>query len=115
MAYGFVTLRGLILRLPFKDTQCGFKVYKNSAVNEIFKKTKIYRKDAVSQVGSVTAGFDIEVLFIARKLGFKIAEVPVEWYEYGQRKEVNPISDSIEGFKGMITIRINDLKGKYKA
>lgn len=115
MAYGFVVLRTLILRLPFNDTQCGFKVYKSSAAKEIFKRTQIYKKGNVSKMGSVTAGFDIEVLFIARKLGLKITEIPVEWYEYGQRKEVNPIADSIEGLRGILMIRLNALRGKYKA
>lgn len=114
MAYGFVVLRTIILRLPFKDTQCGFKVYSNKAAKEIFKRTQIYSKDKVAKVGSVTAGFDLEVLYIARKLKLKIAEIPVEWYEYGQRKEVNPITDSIEGFRGMMMVRINALQGKYK-
>ena len=114
MAYGFVVLRTIILRLPFKDTQCGFKAYKNSAAREIFKRTQIYRKNATSKMGSVTAGFDIEVLFIARKLGFRVAEIPVEWFEYGKRKEVNAISDSIEGLKGMLMIRVNALMRKYK-
>jgi len=115
MAYGFVILRTLILRLPFKDTQCGFKAFRNQAAKEIFKRTQIYKKDKVAKVGSVTAGFDLEILYIARKLGLKIAEVPVEWYEYGQRKEVNPITDSLEGFRGLILVRINALQGKYKA
>lgn len=115
MAYGFVVLRTIILRLPFKDTQCGFKVYKTKAVKEIFKRTQIYKKGNVSKIGSVTAGFDIEVLYIARKLKLKIAEVPVEWYEYGQRKEVNPITDSIEGLRGILMVRFNAFRGKYKA
>ena len=114
MAYGLVVFRTIVTRLPFKDTQCGFKVYKNSAAKEIFKRTQIYKKNSVSKIGSVTAGFDIEVLYIARKLGLKIVEVPVEWYEYGQRKEVNPISDSIEGIRGILMVRLNALKGKYK-
>jgi dolichyl-phosphate beta-glucosyltransferase len=114
MAYGFVILRTIILRLPFKDTQCGFKVFSDKAAKSIFGKIQIYSKNAGSKMGSVTAGFDLEVLYIARKLGLKIAEVPVEWYEYGQRKEVNPIADSIEGFKGLLMVRLNSLLGKYK-
>jgi len=114
MAYGFVILRTLILRLPYKDTQCGFKVFSSPAANEIFKRMQIYRKNVASKMGSVTAGFDLEVLYIARKLGLKVAEVPVEWYEYGQRKEVNPITDSIEGLRGLLMVRLNAIKGKYK-
>jgi glycosyltransferase involved in cell wall biosynthesis len=114
MAYGFVVLRTIILRLPFKDTQCGFKVFSKDAAKEIFKRVEIYRKGTSSKTGSVTAGFDLEVLYIARKLGLKIVEVPVEWYEYGQRKEVDPIKDSIEGFRGLLMVRLNSLRGKYK-
>jgi glycosyltransferase involved in cell wall biosynthesis len=114
MAYGFVVLRTVILRLPFRDTQCGFKVFSEKAAKNIFKRLQIYSKNAGSKMGSVTAGFDLEVLYIARKLGLKIAEVPVEWYEYGQRKEVNPIADSIEGLKGLLMVRLNSLMGKYK-
>jgi len=113
MAYGFVVLRTIILRLPFKDTQCGFKVFESGAAKKIFSKIQIYGKKIKSSGGSVTAGFDLEVLFIARKLGLKIAEVPVEWYEYGQRKEVNPIKDSWEGLVDLLRIRINSLGGKY--
>ncbi len=114
MAYGFVILRTLILRLPFEDTQCGFKVYKNEAADKIFLKIQIYGGRSGSKTGSVSAGFDLETLFIARKLGLKVADVPVEWYEYGERKEVNPIKDSWEGFRDLIKIRLNALQGKYK-
>ena len=114
MAYGLVTLRTIILRLPFRDTQCGFKVFKKEAAEKIFQRIQIYGGKTNSKTGSVSAGFDLEVLFIARKLGLKIAEVPVEWYEYGERKEVSPIKDSWEGFRDLIQIRLNSLQGKYK-
>lgn len=114
MAYGFVVLRTIILRLPFKDTQCGFKVFSNKAAKAIFPKMAVFgEKNLANSGGSVTAGFDLETLFIARKLKMKIAEVPVEWYEYGERKEVNPIKDSWEGFRDLIKVRINSLLGKY--
>lgn len=114
MAYGFVVLRTLILRLPFKDTQCGFKLFRSDVARKIFEKIQIYGGKAKSKSGSVTAGFDLEVLFIARKLGLKTIEVPIEWYEYGERKEVSPIKDSWEGLRDLIKIRLNSLQGKYK-
>ena len=114
MAYGWVILRTLILRLPFKDTQCGFKAFKKESVSKIFKKLQIFNEKSKARGASVTAGFDLEILYIARKLGLKIAEVPVEWYEYGERKQVNPIKDSWEGFRDLMKVRLNALMGKYK-
>ncbi len=55
MAYGFVVLRTIILRLPFRDTQCGFKVFSENAAKKIFSRMQIYSKDTESKMGSVTA------------------------------------------------------------
>lgn len=114
MAYGFATLRNLILRLPYRDTQCGFKGFKSMAIKSIIPKMKIFGSKQKSGKGSVTAGFDLEILYIARKLKLKVEEVPVEWYEYGERKEVNPIKDSYEGLRDLIKVRLNAIQGKYK-
>ncbi len=113
MAYGFVMLRTLILRLPYKDTQCGFKAYTRSSVDKIFNKIQIYGAKSQSLSGSVSAGFDLEVLYIARKQKIKVAAVPVEWYEYGDRKEVNPFKDSFEGLRDLLTVRLNAIRGRY--
>lgn len=114
MAYGFSTLRTIILRLPFKDTQCGFKAYSRRAIGMIFDKIQIYGGSVKNASGSVSAGFDLEVLYIARKAKLKIVAVPVEWYEYGERKEVSPIKDSWEGLRDLVKIRLNAVMGKYK-
>lgn len=116
MALGFMILRTLILRLPFKDTQCGFKGFKKETVKPIFEKMKIFSEKQVASGSAVTAGFDLELLYIARKLSFKIAEVPVEWEEVGDRgtSGVNPIKDSWDGFRDLMKVRINALQGKYK-
>ncbi len=113
MAYGFSLLRLMILRLPFKDTQCGFKAFTSTAAAEIFKRLKIFDSNNKSTGASVTAGFDLEILYVARKLKYKIAEVPVDWH-HKEGTKVDPIKDSIEGFTGLLMVRINALKGKYK-
>ena len=74
---------------------------------------QVFKKNAETKGASVTAGFDLEMLYIARKLGLKIAEANVDWYEYGERKEVSPIKDSWEGFRDLIKVRINAILGKY--
>ena len=114
MAYGFAFLRTIVLRLPYIDTQCGFKAFTKNAASEVFSRMEIFgKKKEKSGKGSVTAGFDLEALYIARKLKLKVAEVPVEWYEFGERKQVNPIKDSWEGFRDLMKVRINAFQGKY--
>lgn len=114
MSKGFVILRNIILRLPYKDTQCGFKAFKNENVEKVFSRMKIFGKKPRSGKGSVTAGFDLEALYIARKLKIKVAEVPVDWHEYGERDEKSPIRDSWEALIDMIKIRLNALTGVYR-
>lgn len=112
MAYGFVFLRVLILRLPFKDTQCGFKAFKRSSANKIFKNMKVFGSLDENPKASVTAGFDLETLYLARKLGYKVAEVPVVW-GYKKTERVSALYDSIEAFRDMVKIRLNAMLGRY--
>lgn len=113
MAYGFSLLRSLILRLPYKDTQCGFKMFKKEASEEIFKKLKIFNDRNLVSGASVSAGFDLEILYIARKLKLKVAEVPVAWH-HKEGTKVNPLKDSWEGLRDLIKVRVNSLLGRYK-
>lgn len=114
MAWGWVVLRTLILRLPFSDTQCGFKAFKKDAAKEVFEKMQIFTQQNSVRGAAVTAGFDLELLYVAKKLKLKISEVSVDWYEYGDRKEVSPLKDSWEGLRDLMRIRINSILGKYK-
>ncbi len=112
VALGFAIVRNIILGLPFKDTQCGFKAFNRRSRETLFPKMKD-RWERMKTVGAaVHAGFDVETLFIARKKGFKIASVPVEWHHVGTER-VQLIKDSLDAIKDMIRIRWNDLMGKY--
>lgn len=113
MASGFTLLRVIILRLLYKDTQCGFKALKKDAAIKIFKRMKVFNKNAKVEGAAVTAGFDLELLYIARKLKLKVAEVPVVWHHKGTER-VSAMRDSWQGLRDMMRIRINALLGKYK-
>ena len=113
MARGFMMLRNLVLDLGINDTQCGFKLFKQKAAQNIFKKLRLYKSRRLTTGSSVTAGFDVELLFLAKKLGYRIAEVPVTW-NYVETRRVSPIRDSIEGLKDLIRIKVNDIQGVYE-
>ncbi len=113
MARGFMILRTLFLGLQgITDTQCGFKAFRKDVARDIFGKLKLYGKRKHVSGSMVTAGFDIEVLFLAKKLGYKIKEVPVEWH-YVETRRVNPLVDSWKGFLDIVSIRLNAWRGLY--
>ena len=113
MAFGFILLRTIVLRLPFNDTQIGFKAFTRKATQDVFKGLRIFGQQKKIKKAAVKAGFDLEVLFVARKLGYKIKEVPVEWHYKGSIR-VSPLRDSIDGLKDLLRIRWYALKGDYK-
>jgi dolichyl-phosphate beta-glucosyltransferase len=96
-------LMRLILGLKYKDTQCGFKAFNRRAIETIFTRQHIERW-----------GFDVELLFLAKKFRMKIVEVPVEW-AHDDRSKINPLLDGIKMFSEMVSIRWNSLTGKYSA
>jgi len=97
----FNLLLRVTLGLPFKDTQCGFKAFRQAAAQAVFPRQKIERW-----------GFDPEILFLARKFGFRVQEVPVAWAHSGGTR-INPLVDGSRMFLEMIHIRWNSLSGKY--
>lgn len=115
MARGMMILRTLLVGISgISDTQCGFKLFQKDVGHRIFSKIKEIHKGFKKISGSsVTAGFDVELLYLAQKMGYKIKEVPVEWL-YVETRRVNPISDSINGLKELISIKLNSINGKYK-
>ncbi len=113
MARGFMLLRNLILDLGIRDTQCGFKAFTRDAAEKIIPRLKVFNLNSRASGSTVTAGFDVELIYIAKQLGLKVAEVPVEWH-YQETRNVSPIKDSLEGLIDLFKIRINSLKGIYK-
>jgi hypothetical protein len=99
----FNLLLRITLGLKFKDTQCGFKAFKQPAVQAIFPLQKIERW-----------GFDPETLFLARKFKFKVQEIPVAWGHSGGTR-IHPLVDGSRMFLEMLRIRWYDLTGKYGA
>lgn len=111
-AWVFSILRGIILGLPFKDTQCGFKAFSKTSIKKIIPKIKSEWGVVHFSGGAVNAGFDAELLYLAKKYGFKIAEVRVEW-NYVDTERVQVVKDALAAIYDMLRIRWSDLAGKY--
>ena len=91
----------VILRLPFVDTQCGFKAFRRERCLIIFEQQTIER-----------FGFDPELLYLARHHGLSIIEVPVRW-AHSPATKVNMMRDSVQMFLDVFIIRWNALRGRY--
>lgn len=100
-----LTVRGIF------DTQCGFKLFSAQAADDLFPRLKVcIREKTISH--PFTGAFDVELLFLAHKLDYNIAEVPVLW-KHVETPRVNPIYDSIRMFLEVLRIRLTDLSGSY--
>jgi dolichyl-phosphate beta-glucosyltransferase len=91
----------VVLGLNFKDTQCGFKAFSYAAGQKLFPAQRIERW-----------GFDPELLYLAKRFGFTVVEVPVAWaHRAGTR--INPLRDGIRMLGEMLIVRWNAFTGKY--
>ena len=97
----FNVVTRMIMRLPFADTQCGFKAFRRSAAQTIFQLQRIERW-----------GFDPEILFIALKRGYRIREVPVTW-GHDERSRISYLRDGIKMLEELLYVRWNSLTGVY--
>lgn len=113
MGKGFNMVVQIFAVRNIHDTQCGFKLFKGYIGKALFEQLKVYDEAKIGQVhGPVVSAFDVELLFLAQKRGYKIAEVPVIWHHV-KTERINPIKDSYRMFKDVVKIRINDMMGKY--
>src|SRR3989344_5369921 len=114
MAKGFIFIRNIIIGLKgIKDTQCGFKLFEKQAALKIIDKLQVFHDKRIAVDSSVSAGFDIEFLFLGQKLGYKIIEVPVIW-RHVETKNVNFIRDTIETLVDIFKIKLLDSQGRYQ-
>jgi len=91
----------MVLGLNFKDTQCGFKAFRRSAAELVFTQQQVE-----------TWGFDPELLYLAKKAGLRIVEVPVYW-AHSEGTRLHPLRDGMRMFAQLFQIRWNAITGKY--
>lgn len=89
--------------VPFHDTQCGFKAFQLERARVIFEQQRTPR-----------FGFDPEILFLAGRHGLRVVEIPICW-AHDRASKVNILSDSIGMLLELLSIRWNELLGRYPA
>lgn len=103
-----------VLLPGLKDTQCGFKGFRRSVARELFATSVLYPENGRVVRGPLVTGFDVEILYLARKRGYRIFELPVVWRHVAGSK-VRPGVDGLLMLKDVFKVRINDLRGRYNA
>jgi dolichyl-phosphate beta-glucosyltransferase len=97
----FNWLVGVVAVPRIDDTQCGFKAFRGNAAHELFARQRI---DGWA--------FDVEVLFLASRGGYRIVEVPITW-RYDPSSRVRPVRDTIAMMRELVAIRLNAMRGLY--
>lgn len=91
-----------VAALPdFEDTQCGFKIFSREVAEDLF---------SVQQTSGI--GFDVELLFIAKKRGYRVREVPITWY-FNSDSKMRLVDDSLKMLLEILQVRRNWWKGVY--
>ncbi len=87
--------------LPYRDTQCGFKLFELESCRVLFRKQRLQ-----------SYAFDVEILYLARKAELAAREVGVIWRHHSESK-IHLLRDGLGLLQGLISIRWNDLLGRY--
>lgn len=102
MGQVFTLLARGLMTWEVTDFTCGFKLFPKEVALKVFKKAQVDRWS-----------YDAEILFLTKKFGYKIQQIPVSWAD-DPRTRVILLKDSIQSFTDLLAIRLADLQGKYR-
>ena len=111
MGRGFNFIVQLLAIPGVQDSQCGFKLFSAQATTKLFTNLYIYSGKNKRQ-DAFTGAFDVELLYLAKKYGFNLKEVPILWKHF-QTNRVSPVRDSVLMFTDILRIKMADLMHKY--
>lgn len=111
----FRTFRKTLMLRGVEDTQCGFKAFKADLAREIFPLLQFFKQKKEVKGWKVTS-FDVELLYIAEKFGYRIKEVPVNWADrdVSKGKQRSYFKESKEMLMQILRVKINDFQGLYR-
>lgn len=98
--------------LKFEDTQCGFKLFKTPVLKGLSQRSSIMNRRRPNLKEPLVTAFDVELLVLAQRAGYKIVEVPIVW-RHVPSQNVSPFRDSLRMFRDVLLIKFNLLRGVY--
>jgi len=115
----FISIRKSLMLSDIDDTQCGFKLFDRRVLMKTFPKLEFFETLGKKVKGWKVTSFDVELLHIIKKLGYKVAEVRVKWE--GTDKSTAKgnalqryLKESYEMFLQILRVKLNDIKGLYE-
>jgi len=114
-SWGFRTIRSIFLLRHVSDTQCGFKAFRSDVIKRIFPHLAVL-KPKKGPTGWVVSAYDVELLYMAEKIGASLKEVQVKWRneDTSTGKQRNFFKESGDMLKQIIMVKMNDIVGKYE-
>lgn len=111
----FATFRRLLLLRSVSDTQCGFKAMRTPVAQTLFPRVSEIQREGTVRGRRVTA-FDVELLYLAERAGYRIREVTVDWCnrDVVKGRVSNYLSESLDMARQVVRIKWKEIRGDYK-
>jgi len=108
----FAPLVRILLLAEITDSQCGFKSFSGKVAHELFSNMKVFSIGPQGAMGPMVSAFDVELLVLAKKRGYRIKEIPVIWRHVSTRR-VSPFRDAYRMLKQVAQVWLNNVRGRY--
>jgi len=117
ISYGQLLARKIVLGFgDIVDTQCGFKAFRREIVERLFDGLVVHAgaREARADGSRLTPGFEVELLYVARRIGLRLKEVAID-VDHRRGRQTNPFLDCLDGFSDLLAIRAAARAGRYDA
>jgi glycosyltransferase involved in cell wall biosynthesis len=112
----FRAFRKSLILHDIEDTQCGFKAARREVMRKLFDRLQVFRDQQQTVQGWRVTAYDVELLFVAEKLGHRVKEVPVDWQQedVARGKKKSFLRESREMLAEVLRVKWNDMRGVYR-